>query len=390
MIFVSDKDEDIALAIPLFENDEIFKKIKKETSEESQLLVTTATQDTSLPDREEVTIPDREEVTIPNVFKNLPTLSTNRRNHRLSTNFVEHGKDSTSRPPSTTNKKIISHSLKSQESATKEGEVETTKSYDVSSLVTEPTLSALNIHYNTIIRQETTSMATPPLTSNNDKSDLITKTTNKPEAQTPPATSTRTSPVITTISKITSSLVPTSVTNITTSTAPTSVTKGTSPGPTSVTNTTTSTAPTSVTKGTSPAPTSVTKTTTSPVITSVTKAKTLTSRTPLTSSTTQYLTTIHLEPNSYVLTNSDVQRKSLNSTTTEIQITEPNEKGKSFALGSDGQETAGEVKQIKRDQRIDDLTSEIVTTSSTPTTILSDELVNAVQGGITSQVLFGG
>ena len=92
----------------------------------------------------------------------------------------------------------------------------------------------------------------------------------------------------------------------------------------------------------------------------------------------------------YIDVNVNGKRKSLNSTTTELQITEPNEKGKSFALGSDGQETEGEVKQIKRDQRIDDLTSEIVTTSSTPTTILSDELVSAVQGGITSQVLFGG
>merc|ERR1712032_621212 len=130
----------IALAIPLFENDQIFKKIKEVTTEPAKIFITLGDSFTSsdkvTQDPVDVQEDGHKEVTtIPNVFKNLPTLSTNRRDH-LSINAVK---------------------VKDQQQTT---ELITlpTKSNVANAQVSEPTLDALNIQYNTIIRQEITSI----------------------------------------------------------------------------------------------------------------------------------------------------------------------------------------------------------------------------------------
>lgn len=74
------------------------------------------------------------------------------------------------------------------------------------------------------------------------------------------------------------------------------------------------------------------------------------------------------------------------STTTTRQITDSTESGDLLVSQSDGQEIEGEVKQISRDQKIDDTTAASDGPSSSSGAILSDHLVSAVQAGITNQV----
>ena len=73
------------------------------------------------------------------------------------------------------------------------------------------------------------------------------------------------------------------------------------------------------------------------------------------------------------------------STTTERRVTDSTESGDSLVTQSDGQEIEGDVKQISRDQKIDDTSAWSATTQASGK-ILSDHLVSAVQGGITNQV----
>ena len=236
----------------------------------------------------------------------MPTLSTNRRDH-LSINAVKDQQQTT---------ELITLP---------------TKSNVANAQVSEPTLDALNIQYNTIIRQEITSIITPTLDSSNE--ELI---------QTSTAT-TKEKPFTLTTTLSTS---------------------------TSVTRTTTFTSSTKdepeTTSGTS--------------ITPVTKTTALTSSTtPLTSQTSQNST-------QSPIINSKIQNLSLNlqssTSTTARQITDSTEKGNSLDTQSHGRETKGDVKQISRDQEIDDRTAESATTGS----LLSDHLVSAVQAGLTNQV----
>ena len=74
------------------------------------------------------------------------------------------------------------------------------------------------------------------------------------------------------------------------------------------------------------------------------------------------------------------------STTTERRVTDSTESGDSLVTQSDGQEIEGEVKQISRDQKIDDTSAWSATNTQASGKILSDHLVSAVQGGITNQV----
>ena len=137
-------DNDISLAIPLFENDEIFKKIIKKVEAVAEEDVTTAktrttqtktTVTTELSIFEDIT---KEGITnIPNIFKNLPTLSSNRRGFlpTLSTNRRD--------PP----EKILTTTPDALE------EYDTEVDDAANSSATEPVLSSLNIKYKTIERK---------------------------------------------------------------------------------------------------------------------------------------------------------------------------------------------------------------------------------------------
>ena len=280
----------------------------------------------------------KEVSTIPNVFKNLPTLSTNRRD-RTSINAVKDQQQTT---------ELITLSSKSNVA---------------NAQVSEPTLDALNIQYNTIIRQEVTSIITPTLVGSNEELIQTSTATTKEK----PFTS------ITTLSTSTST------TKTTTFTSSTKDERGTSS--TTLSTSTSNSKTTTFYSSTKDEPKTST-TTSGKSTTPVTKTTALTSSTiPLTSAQTSQNST-----QSPVI-NSKIQNISLNSlqsstSTTSRQITDSTESGDSLDTQSDGQETKGDVKQISRDQKIDDTTAENATTGS----ILSDHLVSAVQGGLTNQV----
>ena len=242
------------------------------------------------------------------MFKNLPTLSTNRRDNRPSINVVEYQQPTTKRPTPTKFVNLPS------------------KSNDANSQVTEPTLDALNIQYNTIIRQETTSINTPTLDGNIN--DEFIQTSTAAATKDKPETSTTTTALRTT--------------------------------------------------------------------TAVTKSTTLTSST---TSLTSSITTLPSSPTTVKLFSSSPEPTATQSLFLKAQIqnnnltlvperrdTDSTKNGDSLVTQSDGQEIEGEVKQISRDQKIDDTSAWSATTTQASGKILSDHLVSAVQGGITNQV----
>ena len=137
-------DKDISLAIPLFENDEIFKKIIKEVEAVAEEDVTTAktrTTQTKTTVTTELSIfedvPKEGITNIPNIFKNLPTLSSNRRGFlpTLSTNR----RDPPEKKLTTTPDALEEYDTEVDDAA--------------NSSATEPVLSSLNIKYKTIERK---------------------------------------------------------------------------------------------------------------------------------------------------------------------------------------------------------------------------------------------
>ena len=271
-----------------------------ETSESSQSLSTLGDSflSTENDQHEDVT-------TIPNVFKNLPTLSTNRRDNLPSINAVADQQQTTNTP---TSNKLATLSSKSK---------------DANAQVSELTLDALKIQYNTIIRQETTSITTPTLDGSNHDELIQTSTATKVKPEEASTTTSTTSIQVTNTTTISSSILPLT-SSTTTLTSPTTFEPSSS----------------------SPNPTQ------SLVLNSIFQNSSLT----------------------------------LVSTTTARQITDSTESGDLLVSQTDGQEIKGEVKQISRAQKIDDNTAAQSGTTPASGSILSDHLVSAVQAGITNQV----